>query len=161
MYSICYQWRTNGAPGFRALRRNLTEHFGMQYGNPNQRLCRPARCASSLFPLLQGALGDSQESGELGLRQAGVQARTHDGRTRLHRSPFAASGLDFIRAVQDLLPDVTARLELGEFTSGEFLSHVRMSPSVVSECGPARSPASPWHTASASRTRSADSARNR
>src|ERR1035437_5388519 len=60
-----------------------------------------------------------------------------------------------------LLPDVTVRLESGERTSGELLSHVRTPPSVVSEYGPARSPASPWHTMPASRTHSADSARNR
>jgi hypothetical protein len=38
-----------------ASRRNLAEHFGMQYGDPNQRLCRPTRCAATLFPLLQSA----------------------------------------------------------------------------------------------------------
>src|ERR1039457_7612079 len=69
--------------------------------------------------------------------------------------------LDFTRPVQYLLPDVTARLEFGERTSGEFLSHLRTPPSVVSEYGPARSPALPWHTMPAFRTRSADSARNR
>src|ERR1035437_4433571 len=147
--------RHGGGRGARASRRKLTEHFGMQFRDPNQRLCRSARCTPSLFPLLQGALRDSEQSGELRLGQAGFQTRANDGRTGLNRSPFATASLDFTHAVQDLLPDITVRLESGERTSGEFLGHVRTPPSVASEYGPARSPASPWHTMPASRTRSA------
>src|ERR1035438_533009 len=133
----------------------------MQFCDPNQRLRCSARGAPSLLPLLQGTLRDSEQGGKLRLCQAGFQTRPHDGRTGLSRSPFATASLDFTHAVQDLLPDVAVRLESGERTSGEFLSHVGTPPSVVSEYGPARSPAWPWHTMPASRTRSAESARNK
>src|ERR1035441_1913724 len=97
----------------------------MQFCDPNQRLRCSARGAPSLLPLLQGTLRDSEQGGKLCLCQAGFQTRPHDGRTGLSRSPFATASLDFTHAVQDLLPDVAVRLESGERTSGEFLSHVR------------------------------------
>src|ERR1039457_851330 len=150
-----------GSPPPTDSRRNLPEHFGMQFRDPNQRLCRSARNAPSLLPLFQGALRDSEQRGELRLRQAGFQARAHDRRARLNRGPFATASLDFTHTVQNLLPDVAVRLESGERAACELLSHVRTPPSVVSEYGPARSPVLPWHKVPASRTLWGDSTRSR
>ena len=80
--------------------RDFTEHFGMQFCDPKQCLCRSARRAASLLPLLQPALGDSKQSGELHLCQTRLQSRSHDRRTGLSRNPFASAGSDLAHTVQ-------------------------------------------------------------
>src|ERR1019366_2526124 len=103
----------------------------MQFREADQRLRRPARFPASLLPLLpllQRALRHPEQSGELRLCQAGLQACSNDRRTRLDRDPLAAPGLDFAHAVQDLLPDVAARLESSERTCRDLLAHSRTPP---------------------------------
>jgi hypothetical protein len=73
-----------------------------------QCLRRTARLAAALFPLLEGAPGNSEERGKLFLSEPCSQAGANDPGT-LDGGAFAAAPLDLANAVQNLLPDIALR----------------------------------------------------
>src|ERR1035438_2235558 len=105
----------------------------MEHCHANQSLGCSTRGAASLLPLLQRALRDAQHRSELCLRQPSIETRLRDGRAGLNGSPLATAGFEFTNAVQYLLPDVALGFCPGEGACCQFLSHVRTTPSVVSE----------------------------
>jgi len=82
----------------------------MEHCQPNQSFRRPARRATSLLPLLQRALRDSEQRRKLRLRQSGLDARLRDGGTSLNGRTLAAASLEFARPVQYFLPDIALGL---------------------------------------------------
>ena len=58
---------------------DFPKDFGVEFGQPDQRLCRAAWLPAPLLPLLQGPPRNSQQSGELRLRQSRFQACANHG----------------------------------------------------------------------------------
>ena len=107
---------------------DFPEDIGVEFGQADQCFRRAAWRPAPLLPLLQGPLGNSEQRGELRLRQSRFQTCADHGRPRLRSGALAEPGLDIPSAVQDFLPDIAFPFESGERASHEFLSHSRRHP---------------------------------
>ena len=101
----------------------------MQLGYLQQSLRRSTGRPAPLFPLFQSTFRYAEQPGELLLRQAGLQARPHDGRGGFGRNPLTAASLDFLHSIEHFLLDVTSGFGFGERAPIEFLSHFGKPPS--------------------------------
>ena len=66
-------WKTRESGG------DFLKDFGVEFGQPDQRLCRAAGLPAPLLPLLQGPPGNSEQSRELRLRQSRFQPCANHG----------------------------------------------------------------------------------
>src|SRR5215207_830380 len=106
-----------------ALRCNLEKHLRMTLGYLQQLLRCARRLATSLFPLLQGTLGNPKGGGKLRLGQTALLPHANDmGLGFNFRTPAPAS-LDLTYPIQDLLPHVTLSLELSQRLASKLLTH--------------------------------------
>src|SRR5688500_4528143 len=105
----------------------------MAFGDLQELLGSPRWFATSLLPLFQGALGNSQCRGKLRLRQSTLQPHANNMGFRLNFPSPPSTSLDLTYTIQNFLPHVALGLKLSERLSSKFINHFETPLTIAAE----------------------------